>query len=288
MSQKQMDYHELYQRNQPIISKSLQDKISRFKVTIAGCGSVGGAFGDTCARLGVQRYKLADNGDYELNNLNRQMVDRSAINRNKAEVYSQKIRAINPAAETVVYTQGVTPENIDSLLSDVDFVFDAVDVTTENGMAMKLLLHEKACERKLPVLSAMDLGFTQWLRPFDYRTVRAPLEGNLAEARKHRHPLKALLGPFCPIEHLPGEIAEEVVRLLKDPKASACQLACTVHLLCAMTGPLLLRFIETAKLPPLIRFDLLTLFETPEETQERARKAKAYHLEIHKLLAPLP
>jgi tRNA A37 threonylcarbamoyladenosine dehydratase len=55
-------YNELYSRNWPIIDKNTQSAISKLNVTVAGCGSTGGAFIDGALRLGVSTlsFEIAD------------------------------------------------------------------------------------------------------------------------------------------------------------------------------------------------------------------------------------
>ena len=155
-------YNELYARNFPIISVEEQQKIKKLRVGVAGCGSTGGAVVEGFLRLGIENFHLCDNGNYELNNLNRQMVFRKDIGKNKAEIHKERILGVNPGSKVKIWTAGVTEGNVDEFVTDIDFLFDAVDVTTKRGMDMKLHLHEKAFEKKIPVGSALDFGFLQW------------------------------------------------------------------------------------------------------------------------------
>lgn len=158
-------------------------------------------------------------------------------------------------------------------MNQVDLVFDAVDVTTRNGIEAKLLLHERAAMKKLTVLSALDLGYKQWIKVFDYRDGGQALDGRLELAKDCVHPLKALIEGFCPLDELSVEISEELVRLLKDENASACQLGAACHLLAAFTAPMLIRFCEEKTLPKVTSFDLMRSLESAEEQADaEARK----------------
>lgn len=278
-------YNELYSRNWPIIDKDTQAAISKLNVTVAGCGSTGGAFIDGALRLGVSTFTLTDNGAYELNNLNRQMTDMKSIDVNKAMSQEKKIRSVNPEASVTTYSEGVTFQNVDGLIEKADIVFDAVDVTTSAGMKMKLLLHERCAALKKPVASALDLGYTQWLQSYNYQKNVPALFGRLEEARSYQHPLKALIGPFCEVESLPLEITIEVIRLMKEPGTSACQLGCACFLLAALTTPYLLYFIEKKELPPLIEVDLLATFHDIGSAKDRSKLTKEKHSELKAILA---
>lgn len=282
-------YQELFKRNQPIIPKTIQDKIKQLRMLVAGCGSTGGAFIEGASRLGVLNFRLVEPDTYALNNLNRQFVYPSDIGLNKAITHKTRIEHLfNKQVQVHVDERGVQPDNIDSLLQNIDIVFDAVDVTTESGMKAKLLLHQEAAKKRLLVFSALDLGYKQWIRVYDYRTNPIALNGNLEKAKECKTPLKALIEGFCPIEDLSSEITEEIIRLLKDPTASACQLGSACHLLAAFTGPMLIRVCDNKSLPEIIAIDLMRLLETKDEVNAVESTIKQKHDQLRTLLTQLP
>lgn len=278
---KQTDsYHEMFLRNQPIVPEAVQNKLKKLKLLVAGCGSTGGAFIEGASRVGVLRYRLVEPDTYSLNNLNRQFVYPHEVGINKATAQASRLRQFfsDCNCEIEVDTEGVQYHNIEKILNQVDLVFDAVDVTTKNGMEAKLLLHEWAAIKKLPVLSALDLGYKQWIKVFDYRDGGQALDGRLELAKDCVHPLKALIAGFCPLDELSVEISEELVRLLKDENASACQLGAACHLLAAFTAPLLIRFCEEKILPKVTSFDLMRSLESADEQADaEARKVNLIH-----------
>lgn len=280
-------YEQLYTRNWPVIPKETQAKIAALRIGVAGCGSTGGAFVDGALRLGIQSYHLCDNGLYEAANLNRQLVTREEIGINKAAAYANRIRLVNPDAQTKVWEEGLTIENIDSFMDGLDFLFDAVDVTTPEGMSMKLLLHEKAAQKKIATGSALDLAYVQWLQSYNYHLGDQALHGRLADARKTKNPLKSLLVGFSTIEELPLEISDEVIRLIRTPGANACQLACVCFLLAGMVTPYLLHFVNKDRLPPLAVIDFMPYFENPDEIATRSKLTKQSHARLKELLSKL-
>lgn len=268
------DYWELYTRNNPIITLEQQQQIKDLKVGIAGCGSTGGAFVDGILRLGVTYYHLCDNGFYDLSNLNRQMVTRKDIGKNKAMVYKDRLINVNPCAQVKVWTEGLTDQNILSFLQDIDLLFDAIDVTTAEGMRMKLNLHEHAANCKIPTASALDLGFTQRLQSFNYHRGETALQGRLQTARQINNPLKAILAGFLALEELPYEFIDELIRLLEAPEASACQLASACFLLSSLATPYTLYFLKHKRLPPLTSINILSPFETIEDIEKNKTAAE--------------
>lgn len=280
-------YSSLYTRNWPVIDKSIQEKIATLRIGVAGCGSTGGAVIDGALRLGIQHYHLCDNGLYEATNLNRQMVTQREIGVNKAVAYSKRVKDVNPEATTRVWDMGLTPENIDEFMQGLDFLFDAVDVTTPEGMKMKLLLHEKAAQKKIPTGSALDLAYVQWLQSYNYHTGDKPLLGRLEAARKVKNPLKSLLVGFSEVEELPLEITDEIIRLVETPGANACQLACVCFVLAGMMTPYLLYFVREGHLPPLAVIDLMNYFESPEEKEKRAELTEKSHARLREILSKI-
>lgn len=280
------NYTDLFKRNIPLIGSETQKKVSELRILVAGCGSTGGAFIEGASRLGVINFKLSEPDHFELHNLNRQFVYPENIGQNKAEAHAGRLQKLFEGcdAKIEVNTTGISSGNMDLLLKNVDLVFDAVDVTTPEGITAKFLLHERAAQKKLLVLSGLDLGFKQWLRIYDYRTGMAPLEGKLASGRACRNPLKALVESICPLEDLSYEIAIELLRLLQSPGSSACQLASPCHLLAGFASPLILRFVENKSLPKLISFDPMRSLETETEKKEAESKRLAVLAEIQNLL----
>lgn len=237
-------YQELTARNFHFIPQQWQSKLRKLKVLVAGCGSVGGACTIPLARLGVTHFRLADNGDYELTNLNRQHCTSEHIGWNKAKFHETQIRALNPHADVQSFTDGITPTNIKELVQWADVIFDGVDVTTPDGMNSKLSLHEHAHAAKKPTFMSLDMGFCQWGQSFDYRKLSAPLRGNIAAARAATHPIKALF-LFCPPRFIPTHTLPLVIELLEGGTMPASQLACAADQLSALFSAAVIRYVST-------------------------------------------
>ncbi|MGB3511165.1 MAG: ThiF family adenylyltransferase [Microcoleaceae cyanobacterium] len=62
---------ELMFARQEIFGKTLQDKLSRLRVTLIGCGGIGSVFAEVLGRLGVKNWVLIDPDCIETANLNR-------------------------------------------------------------------------------------------------------------------------------------------------------------------------------------------------------------------------
>jgi hypothetical protein len=249
-------YKELTSRNFHFVSEETQKKISELDLLIAGCGSTGGACIEPLTRLGVKHFRLADNGTYEVTNLNRQHARLDSIGKNKAVFHAEEVRAIQPFAALTVYSDGLTPENLDPALKGVSFVIDAVDVTTKTGMEMKILLHEECARLGIVVFTALDLGYRQWGMSFDYRQkTLKPFGGKAAEAKAKSHPISSLFTLY-PLDAAPDHTLAMIDDLLENRVSFASQLGATSDLLSSIIVAATIRFVESGEVVPGWSIDL--------------------------------
>ena len=246
-------YDELVSRNRGLIDLEVQERLRTARFVIAGCGSTGGACVGPLVRSGATRFVLADPGTYELANLNRQDGTIDDVGRNKADVQAVRIRAVNPYADVVVVPDGLSHENVGSLLAEGDIVIDAVDVTTEEGAATKVALHRASHALRLIVVTAYDIGSTQFVEVFDYREGIAPLRGKVPDPLTASRLLRALVPPWV----VPREIFSELVARRRDPSRPFPQLAMTATQLGALIVPVVLRVLAGQRLRRRIRVDVL-------------------------------
>lgn len=89
-----------FSRNLGFVSPCEQHQLGEALVAIAGVGGDGGLAAEMLARMGVQRFRLADPEVFSSENLNRQNgCDATTLGLNKAKVIADIIRRINPDAE---------------------------------------------------------------------------------------------------------------------------------------------------------------------------------------------
>ncbi|HEY1293868.1 MAG TPA: ThiF family adenylyltransferase [Chloroflexota bacterium] len=230
-------YATFIERNEGLLTAEEQRVLRSRRFVIAGCGSTGGACVMPLVRSGAEHLVLLDPGEYDLNNLNRQDASLAEVGQNKAVVQANHVFAVNPFAEVEVHADGVLPATIGGLLRPGDIVIDAVDVTTRSGVEAKLALHSAACTLRLQVLTAYDIGTTQYLELFDYRHERRPLRGL---APPHPTP-DQLLRALIPVRALPRRIFGVLRQRASEPDRSLPQLMMTSTLLGALVVPYLLR-----------------------------------------------
>src|SRR3990167_6528215 len=81
------DYNEAFSRNEGLISKEEQERLRSSRIAIPGLGGVGGVHLMTLARMGIERFHIADADQFSLANFNRQYgASVSNLGKNKTEV----------------------------------------------------------------------------------------------------------------------------------------------------------------------------------------------------------
>lgn len=166
------DYGRAFCRNLGLVNEAEQQRLRKARVAIVGMGGVGGVHLITMARLGIERFTIADFDSFELANFNRQygaLAD--AIGRPKTEVLAEEVRRVNPNVELRVLSDGVRPGTLDRFLDGADLLLDGIDFF---AIDMRRRLYRRAAERGVPAIMAGPMGFgAAWLvfdpagMPFD-------------------------------------------------------------------------------------------------------------------------
>lgn len=142
------NYWEMITRQMPLVDKSEQEKFKNTKITVIGCGGIGGQTIEMLARMGVGKLVLVDEDVFDLSNLNRQtLATTDDLNKPKSEVAKNKVESINPYVEVTSYNEHVNEENIDEIIGDSSIVVDALD-----NVLTRVIVARKARELKIPLI----------------------------------------------------------------------------------------------------------------------------------------
>lgn len=167
-------------RNRNKITKAEQAKLRRLKLALAGL-SVGNAIATTLALEGVfGELRLADFDTLDLSNMNRIRCGVHDIGVNKAIIAARQIFEQDPYCNLVLYTDGVTADNLGEFIDGAegsgraDLVIDECD-----SIFIKIKLREEARARKIPVvMETSDRGMLD-IERFDLEPDRPILHGML-------------------------------------------------------------------------------------------------------------
>ncbi len=127
-------------------------------VAVAGCGGQGGGACLTLARMGVASFILADPKPFDEPDINRQWgANRSTLGRNKAEVYAEMLRDINPEVQIKVFTSGITDTNVEEFLEGADLLIDCLDISVSGALRKRLF--SNASGMGMHIFTGAMLGF---------------------------------------------------------------------------------------------------------------------------------
>ena len=150
------DYDRAFSRNIGWVTQIEQAKLKKSRVAIAGLGGVGGAHLLTLTRLGISHFHIADFDDFDVHNLNRQAgAFMPFMGQPKIDTVAQMALDINPEVDLRLFPQGITPENVDEFLRDVDIYVDGLDFF---ALPARRMVFAKCRELGIPALTAAPLG----------------------------------------------------------------------------------------------------------------------------------
>lgn len=133
-----------------------QKRLQNMRVGIAGLGGMGSNLAEIMVRLGVGHIKTADNDTIEHSNINRQVIaNKNTVGQKKAVASANELRNIAEDFELVVYEDGITKDNAEEFVSDLDVVIDEIDVFP---LQAHIWLHQAARKRNLPIYSGFIIG----------------------------------------------------------------------------------------------------------------------------------
>lgn len=122
------DYGTAFSRNIGWVTAAEQETLRGKRVAIAGLGGVGGVHLLTLARLGIERFTVAEFDSFDLVNFNRQVgASMATLGRPKLDVMVEQALAINPEADICRFPVGLSANNVTDFLQEVDLYIDALD-----------------------------------------------------------------------------------------------------------------------------------------------------------------
>lgn len=158
------NYDLAFSRNVGWLTEDEQQQLRQKRVAIAGMGGVGGAHLLTLARLGIEKFTIADFDVFELANFNRQIgASVTNLNRPKVLVLEEMVKDINPGCDLRIYDKGVVSENLADFLSEVDLYVDGLDFFAFDAREQVF----KYCDQyRIPAITVAPLGMSAALINF--------------------------------------------------------------------------------------------------------------------------
>jgi len=118
---------DIFARNITTFSREQQKLIQHCRVTVIGCGGLGGYVIEELARTGVGSLTLCDPDTFSVTNINRQLNAKPAsLGRNKARVAAKRIESLGTSTKVTVFPKRFQ-ETGQSLFNRTEVVVDCVD-----------------------------------------------------------------------------------------------------------------------------------------------------------------
>ncbi len=144
-----------YERQMRLIGKRGQARLGEARVFLAGAGGLGCSAATYLAAAGIGSLTMADDGDVELSNLNRQFLyGEGDVGRVKVEVARRKLKKLNPSLDIKTVRVRLQRSNIDGLLAGCDLVVDALD-----NFDTRYVLNEACIRKGIPLVHGAVNGF---------------------------------------------------------------------------------------------------------------------------------
>ncbi|MBE6494469.1 MAG: HesA/MoeB/ThiF family protein [Methanosphaera stadtmanae] len=143
-------YENLISRQIEIFSSQEQEKLRFTKVTIVGCGGLGGSVIEQLVRAGFENMKIIDSDVFDQTNLNRQIRSNlDAIGQSKVQVTKSAMLKINSNLVLDVFEGIINQENAHEILDGSDIVIDAVD-----NVLTRVIISRTCKELNIPFVHA--------------------------------------------------------------------------------------------------------------------------------------
>ncbi|MDD5037557.1 MAG: ThiF family adenylyltransferase, partial [Methylococcaceae bacterium] len=164
MVSKLFDYETAFSRNIGWVTLDEQRMLRSKRIAIAGLGGVGGSHLLTLTRLGLGAFNLADFDTFDQVNFNRQAgANIHQLGRPKVDVLAEMALAINPQLDIRRFPDGVTMDNWQEFLRDVDIYIDGLDFF---AFPMRKQVFAACHELGIPAVTAAPLGMSTALLNF--------------------------------------------------------------------------------------------------------------------------
>ena len=146
---------ERYSRNMTSISLEENMILQKSRVTIVGCGGLGGYIIEMLARLGLGHIRVIDYDSFDISNLNRQLLSQeNNIGMSKALEAKERLELINSDIKVEALLEYLDEANADELLANSDLVIDALD-----NIESRLLLEETCKKLGIPLVHGAIAGW---------------------------------------------------------------------------------------------------------------------------------
>ena len=143
-----MAYWEIVSRQMGVVTKSEQERLRDAKITVIGCGGIGGATTEMLVRMGIGNLKIIDKDSFDVSNINRQLMSSFySVGKSKVDVTYETLKSINPFTNIEAVEAEVNEGNVEEIIKGSDIVIDALD-----NLVTRILLSRCALDLEIPFI----------------------------------------------------------------------------------------------------------------------------------------
>lgn len=133
-----------------------QSKLRELKIGVAGLGGMGSNIAEILVRTGITKLKIADPDVIELANFNRQVIaNLDTLGKRKTDASTSELFRIDTNLDIQVFTEGITKDNADEFVKDLDILINEIDVL---HIDVQLHLLNAARRYGVPVYTTLVVG----------------------------------------------------------------------------------------------------------------------------------
>lgn len=160
------NYWEIATRQMTIVDENQQNKFKNAKIAVIGCGGIGGGAIEILARMGVGEINIIDEDDFDVSNLNRQLMSSiETLGQSKAESSKERVKLINPHTNINAFNEKLTENNLEIVLKDCDVIIDGLD-----NIYTRIIVSRYAKENNIPFIHGAIHGTLGQLSVFRENT----------------------------------------------------------------------------------------------------------------------
>jgi len=159
-------YWEIINRQKEILNKKEQLKLKNSRITVIGCGGIGGAVIEMLTRMGVNHLKIVDKDKFDVSNINRQLMSSmDRVGKSKTEVTKEIISSIHPFVEIETFNTELNEGNVDEIIKKSTVVVDALD-----NLKARIITSRSALKQEIPFVHGAIHGTMGQITTFTSET----------------------------------------------------------------------------------------------------------------------
>lgn len=161
-----MAYWEIVSRQMGVVTRSEQERLRDAKITVIGCGGIGGATTEMLVRMGVGNLKIIDKDSFDVSNINRQLMSSFySVGKSKVNTTYETLKSINPFTNIEAVEEEVGEDNVRKIIKDSDIVIDALD-----NLVTRIIVSRHANDLDIPFIHGAIHGTMGQVSVFTVKT----------------------------------------------------------------------------------------------------------------------